>query len=61
MLENLYMQPGNMKKEVNVLSGGERVKTVLAVRHDRKLVENLADIIYELKDGKLVVYSPLSG
>lgn len=31
-----------------------------AVSHDRKLVENLADIIYELKDGKLVVYSPLS-
>lgn len=53
-------QPEDMRKEVNVLSGGERVKTALAVSHDRKLVENLADIIYELKDGKLVVYSPLS-
>lgn len=100
VLANLYMQPEDMRKEVNVLSGGERVKTalakllvsgcnflvldeptnhmdiytmeglekllksydgtVLAVSHDRKLVENLADIIYELKAGKLVVYSPLS-
>lgn len=94
VLANLYMQKDDLHKPVNVLSGGERVKTalakilvsgcnflifdeptnhmdiytmegleklledfdgtVLAVSHDRKFVQNLADVVYKLENGKII-------
>ena len=51
VLLNLYMSKDDILKKVSVLSGGERVKTALIVSHDRKLVENLADYVYEIENG----------
>ncbi|MDD3795552.1 MAG: ABC-F type ribosomal protection protein [Lachnospiraceae bacterium] len=92
VLANLYISKNDLNKKLEVLSGGERVKTalakvlvsgcnfmildeptnhmdiytmeglekmlagyegtLLAVSHDRRLVEKLADVVYEMKEGK---------
>lgn len=93
ILMNLYMDENDINKKVEVLSGGERVKTAIAkilasecnmlildeptnhmdvytmegleqmlrqyggtllvVTHDRKLLDNLGQEIYEIKDGQI--------
>jgi len=94
VLMNLYMKENDIHKKIQVLSGGERVKSAIAkvlvsdcnflildeptnhmdiyameglenllesydgtlfvVSHDRKLVENLADIVYVIEGGRIV-------